>query len=89
MIKIGVQENVEGIATNKNVYAQVQKLMKGDHNIDRTVKQVETKLKKLRSRQIDRVKGTLFLTYNAIYFGDILIRFNKVSCSCQVFLKLF
>ena len=46
---VRVQENVEGIATNKEVYGQVQKLMKDDHYIDRTMKQVETKLKKLRS----------------------------------------
>ena len=38
---VRVQENVEGIATNKDVYGQVQKLMKDEHNIDRTVKQVE------------------------------------------------
>ena len=38
---VRVQKNVEGIATNKEVYGQVQKLMKDDHNIDRTVKQVE------------------------------------------------
>ena len=39
--EVRVQENVEGIATNKEVYSQVQKLMKDDHNIDQTVKQVE------------------------------------------------
>ena len=38
---VRVQENVAGIATNKEVYGQVQKLMKDEHNIDRTVKQVE------------------------------------------------
>ena len=38
---VRVQENVEGIATNKEVYGQVQKLIKDEHNIDRTVKQVE------------------------------------------------
>ena len=38
---VRVQENVEGIATNKEVYGQVQKLMKDEHNVDRTVKQVE------------------------------------------------
>jgi len=31
---VRVQENVEGIATNKEVYGQVQKLMKDDHDID-------------------------------------------------------
>ena len=58
---IRVQENVEGIATNKEVYGQVQKLMKDDHDIDRTVKQVETKLKKLRSgdsKLKDRMKSS-------------------------------
>lgn len=40
---------MERIATNKEVYVQVQKWMKDDRDIDRTVKQVETKLKKLRS----------------------------------------
>ena len=29
---VRVQENVEGIATNKEVYGQVQKLMKDDHS---------------------------------------------------------
>jgi len=31
---VRVQENVEGIATNKEVYGQVQKLMKDDHDMD-------------------------------------------------------
>jgi len=31
---VRVQENVKGIATNKEVYGQVQKLMKDDHDID-------------------------------------------------------
>ena len=32
---------MEGIATTKEVYGQAQKLIKDEHNIDRTVNQVE------------------------------------------------
>ena len=32
---------MEGITTNKEVHGHVQKLMKDEHNIDQTVKQVE------------------------------------------------
>ena len=38
---VRVQKYVEGIVTKKEVYGQEQKLMKYEHNIDRTVKQVE------------------------------------------------
>lgn len=44
-----VQEAIEGMVNNKEVHKEIQAIMKDQSNIDRTLKQIETKLKKLRS----------------------------------------
>ncbi|PFX15432.1 hypothetical protein AWC38_SpisGene20343 [Stylophora pistillata] len=44
-----VQDYIEGMASNKNVNEEIQKIMKEESGIERTTQQIENKIKKLRS----------------------------------------
>ena len=44
-----IQDAVNGMATNRVVYSELQRTMKEQWNVDRTPTQIETKMKKLRS----------------------------------------
>ena len=42
--RLMVQETIEGIASNKELHEQLQQIMKGHRNVNRTPQQIETKL---------------------------------------------
>ena len=44
-----VQDCIEGMASNKDVNGEIQKIMKEQSGIERTTQQIDNKLKKLRS----------------------------------------
>ncbi|XP_046851176.1 uncharacterized protein LOC124444606 [Xenia sp. Carnegie-2017] len=44
-----IQDSINGMANNRNVYDKVRKMLKEYSDIDRTTSQIETKIKKLRS----------------------------------------
>lgn len=44
-----VQDSIEGMSSNKELYEEVRRIMKDESQVERTVSQIETKLKKLRS----------------------------------------
>ena len=43
-----VQETIEGIASNKELHEQLQQIMKDQSNVNRTLQQIETRLKALQ-----------------------------------------
>ena len=54
-----VQDSIEGMSSNKELYEEMRRIMKDESQVERMVSQIETKLKKLRSgysKLIDRMK---------------------------------
>ena len=55
-----VQDSIEGMSSNKELYEEMRRIMKDESQVERTVSQIETKLKKLRSgysKLKDRMKA--------------------------------
>ena len=44
-----VKDSIEGMSLNKELYEKIRRIMKNESQVERTVSQIETKLKQLRS----------------------------------------